>query len=115
MNHPEAEQYEDAAPALERAAAAAVATEAVALTHSCKPREGFRCWQFNKAWKALPRWISEWLLVQSDGSIEFQYPGDGETYRLKDGDWIVAFDVDSEAFGVYSAEEFKTAFECVKP
>jgi hypothetical protein len=115
MNHPEAQQYEDAAPGLQRSAAAACAAEEIALTHFCKPRRGFRAWQYTKNATAFPKWVSEYLLVQPGGQVSFQYPDNGHDFTLEEGQWVVLFDHQADAVALYDASEFAEVFECVTP
>lgn len=116
--HPEAAEYAAAAPELERVAAAVVAPVAgvdVAVTHFCQPRAPHRCWRFSKDSEAFPKWVSEYLIVQSSGRVEFQYPDNGNNHVLAEGDWVVLFDKSVDAVVLYDAKEFGELFETVTP
>ena len=117
-DHPEALEYAAAAPELERVAAAVVAPVAgvyVAVTHFCQPRAPHRCWRFSKGAAAFPKWVSEYLIVQGDGTVEFQYPDNGANHVLDEGDWVVLFDKSVDAVVLYSGEEFASLFATVRP
>ncbi len=117
-DHPEAEQYAAAAQDLERAAAAIVAPVAgvdVAVTHFCLPRAPHHCWRFSKHATAFPKWVSEYLVVQGNGTVSFQYPDNGNEHELLDGDWVVLFEKSTDAVVLYDAKEFDQLFATVRP
>jgi hypothetical protein len=87
----------------------------VMLTHFCKPRAGFHCWQFDPTAAVVPTWVMNWTNRQKDGRVEF-CDRDGSTDLILDpGDWLVVFDEDSAAVAVYSADEFAKTFDLVAP
>lgn len=114
--HPEAEQYREAAPELERAAGIvpALYIEDVAITRLCHRRGGMRCWQYNPECRALPTWVGEWVNFQGNGKLEFCDRNGSTNIIFNSGDWLVVFDECTDAV-VYSAEEFANLFELVAP
>lgn len=116
--HREAEEYAAVAKELERAAMAIVAPVAgvdVAVTHFCLPRAPHHCWRFSKNSTAFPKWVSEYLIVQGDGTVNFQYPENGNDHKLAEGDWVVLFDKSVDAVVLYDAKEFDELFATVRP
>lgn len=83
------------------------------LHSRCTPIGGHRCWQYRKASIDLPTWLCAYVILQTSGKMEFQYPNNGHCLTLKDTDWIVLFDFEGECVMHYTDEEFRKQFETV--
>lgn len=80
-----------------------------AATHACLPRGGHRCWQFDPAAAAIPRWVTDWTSSMSDGRIEFCDLNGSTGVYLEAGDWLVEFE-DGEHADVYTSAAFAEKF-----
>lgn len=107
--HPEAAEYAAAAPELE-----ALASQQIALTHSCQTRRPLQCWKYKAGADAFPKWVSEYLIVGSK-AVEFSPPRDGDSFALDEGDWVVMYDYDADLVAVYTSVEFTEKFLTVAP
>lgn len=62
----------------------------------------------------VPTWLCAYVILQTSGMMEFQYPNNGADLKLKDGDWIVLFDFQGECVMHYTDEEFRKLYEVVE-